>query len=360
MITLDGSYLEGGGQILRTALALSMITQKPFKIENIRKNRPEPGLKAQHLECIRSFIELTEGKASAVGAEKGSESIEFHPAKITRTSLNIDIGTAGSITLLLQSMLPAIVFGERNITLEIKGGTDTKWSPTFDYFREVILPHLLRFAKIEAKLLKRGFYPKGGGIVNIKIKPHKLADYPEIDITTQEEILLIDGKSFASKDLMGAEVAERQARSAEKEIKDMMDNFSHIRIEPEYNDTLSTGSGITLWAILSSGKTREALEIFEKVQIPVKIGADSLGERGRKAEEIGKEAADRLIKEIKSSAPVDVHLADNLIPFLGMTGGNLKVSEISNHTLTNIYTTEIFLGKKFIVNKEEKTISCSK
>ena len=148
LIRLDGSYLEGGGQIVRTALALSMLTQQPFSIDKIRVGRPTPGLKAQHLNCIQALLQLTNGKANAVGAELGSTKLDFFPAKIVKSKLEIDIGTAGSTTLLLQSLLPVLVLGKKNITLTITGGTDTKWSPTFDYLKEVILPPLSAFAKI--------------------------------------------------------------------------------------------------------------------------------------------------------------------------------------------------------------------
>src|SRR3989344_3308044 len=180
MIQIDGSYLEGGGQICRTALALSTITQKAFQVENIRKNRPNPGLKNQHLYCVKSLKELC--NAVAEGDELGSLTLKYYPKKLTAKNLNIDIETAGSITLLLQALLPPSMFVSKPITITITGGTDTKWSQPFDYFNNVLLPQLQRFAKIEAKLLKRGYYPKGSGKVEIKINPKfKLNDFENFE-----------------------------------------------------------------------------------------------------------------------------------------------------------------------------------
>src|SRR3989338_5676512 len=169
MITLDGSYGEAGGQILRTALALSVITQKPFTISNIRSKRPQPGLKAQHLEGVRALQELCD--AEVTGAELGSTALTFQPHEIKKKQLLIDVKTAGSITLILQALLLPCVFAKKQITLTIKGGTDVSWSPQFDYWKEVIVPYYRNYAEIIPRLQKRGYYPKGGGEAEVKIKP---------------------------------------------------------------------------------------------------------------------------------------------------------------------------------------------
>ncbi|PIN86869.1 RNA 3'-phosphate cyclase [Candidatus Woesearchaeota archaeon CG10_big_fil_rev_8_21_14_0_10_44_13] len=355
MISIDGNYLEGGGQILRTALALSAITQKPFEISDIRKGRCESGLKHQHMYCVRALSELCDAKAD--GDDVGSETLKFFPGKIKPKTIDIDIETAGSITLLLQSLLLPCLFAGGRTRLRITGGTDVRWSMPVDYFRNVLLPQLHKYAEIDFSLAKRGYYPKGSGRVEINIKPKFNFDdrmqADDIVLLEQGDIMQIKGISHASSDLQKAEVAERQAMSAQSMLKQ---TGCPVDIITEYHNTASTGSGIALWAIFS--KSKEGVDFVN----PIRIGADALGERGKKAEEVGKEAAERLIGEIRSKAPVDEYLADNLIPFMALFGqdGMFKAARISNHTLTNIYVVEKFLDVKFVIDKENNVISVKK
>lgn len=351
MIHLDGSYHEGGGQIVRTALALSTITGMAFEVCDIRKGRPNPGLKNQHLYCIKALEELCDAKTE--GAELGSCELRFEPGKIRPKTINIDIGTAGSITLMLQAVLLPSLFAQAPMRIKIKGGTDVKWSMPFDFFDGLFLDFARDFAEIDINLLKRGYFPKGGGKVDIKIKPRydlrSFSSFSEfisklrqeikpLDMTLQGSLQKISGISHASQMLETAEVAVRQARAAKRKLGCLE---VPIDIKAEYCDTLSPGSGITLFA-----------EFDE-----CKLGADALGERGKKSEDVGEEAAEKLISEIRSGAAVDQHIADNLIPILALVGGQIKVSEITAHTLTNIYTVEKFLGKMFDVDSENRVIS---
>ena len=145
MIQLDGSYLEGGGQMVRTALALSTVLQKPFEITNIRKGRAQPGLKKQHLYGIKALQQMCDAKVG--GAELGSEKLRYLPGKISGSKINVDIETAGSITLLLQSVLLPALISPKSTTIEIIGGTDVAWSPQIDYVREIIMPQLMKYAE---------------------------------------------------------------------------------------------------------------------------------------------------------------------------------------------------------------------
>jgi len=351
MIKLDGSYCEGGGAIVRTALALSTITQKAFEIDNIRKSRKNPGLKNQHLFCIKALEKLCNAKTGH--AELGSTKLRYLPNKIKPQTISIDIGTAGSITLLLQSLLIPSILANSKVRLKITGGTDVNWSPQFDYLNNIILPHLRKYADIEATLLKRGYYPKGGGKVDIKIKPkfnlEAIKEAPSINSTEQHNLIQIKGISHASSYLQKPEVAERQAKSAKLILNKLN---CPINIRTEYAETLSTGSGITLWAIFS--KDPEEMDFNN----PIILGADTLGERGKRSEQVGKEAADKLLKEIESKAPVDLHLADNLIPIMGLVpNSKIKASYITNHTKTNIWVTERFLPVKFKISGQ--LIECS-
>ncbi len=361
MIELDGSYLEGGGSIARIALALSTLTHQPFEITNIRKKRPQPGLKNQHLFCIKALEKLCSAKTE--GAFLGSTSLQFFPKKIEGKTINIDIQTAGSISLFLQAVLLPSIFADKPVRLNITGGTDGKWSAPIDYFKEVFLPQIKKYADIECKLINRGYYPKGNGRVQLKINPlYKISDFnnfddflnnlkqnaPKINIMEQGHLIQIKGISHASLDLQDAEVAERQAKAAEIALG----NYKCPKnIQISYSKTLSTGSGITLWAIFS--KQEDEIDIRN----PIRLGADSLGEKGKKAEVVGKEAAEMLTSEIRSDAPADMHLADQLLQFMALVGGRIKTSKITNHAKTNIYTIEKFLGKTFEIDENNNIIS---
>ncbi|MBI2557820.1 RNA 3'-terminal phosphate cyclase [Candidatus Woesearchaeota archaeon] len=363
MIKIDGSYLEGGGAIVRVALALSTITQKPFEVYDIRKGRKDSGLKNQHLYCVKSLQELC--NAAVEGDELGSLALKYYPKKLIAKNLNIDIETAGSVTLLLQALLLPAMFASKPITLAITGGTDVKWSSSFDYFNNVFLPQLQRFAKIEARLLKRGYYPKGNGKAEIKINPKlKLNDFSSFEefnnnlsqnvqkynLIEQYNLIKINGISHASRNLEGARVAERQAHAAQAILGKKFN--VPIKISSEYQDTMSIGSGITLWATFSKNKN----DIDENN--PIRLGSDALGEQGKKAEIVGEEAAYILMKEIESKAPADKHLADQILPFMALIpDSKIKTSEITSHCRTNIYTIGQFLGSAFKLNEEQKIIS---
>jgi RNA 3'-terminal phosphate cyclase (GTP) len=336
MIELDGTFGEGGGQIMRTALALSMITQQPFHVSNIRAGRDKPGLKMQHLNCITALQKISESKAE--GAELGSTEIKFFPAPLKGKSLSVDIETAGSITLFLQAVLLPLAVS-RQMKIEVIGGTDVAWSMPVDYFANVLVPQLRRWADIDVKVEKRGYYPAGNGKVVVRVKPKE--EKKGIEVVEQHNLIHIKGISHASKDLEGVRVAERQANSAKQQLAKYN---CPVNIRAEYSDALSTGSGITLWAVFS--RKKDDIDVLN----PIIIGADELGEKGKPAEEIGKGAAQKLIDAIESKAPVDSHLADNLIPWMGLFAPSaVKAQTITKHTLTNIYVVEKFLPVKFRV-----------
>lgn len=336
MIELDGSYGEGGGQILRTALALSTLTKQPFTITNIRQGRKDSGLKAQHLHCIKALHQT--GDHYAEGDVLGSSSLIFVPRDMKRHKIDIDIGTAGSITLLLQSLLIPMVFSGKRSSISITGGTDVKWSPPFDYLANVLLPHFNQYADINAHLKKRGYYPKGGGKIELKIRSKygmdNLEEAPALDLTDRGQLMLIKGVSTASSNLQQAEVAERQAKSASLLLGKL---GAPVDIRTEYSDAFSPGSVITLWAV------------FEN---QVVLGADALGERGVRAETVGMAAAKKLASEIDAGAPVDHPLGDQLLPLLALTNGKMQVPEVTLHCKSNIYAIENFLKKKFVIEKD--------
>lgn len=334
-LELDGDYLEGGGQILRTALSLSIITAKPIRVCNIRRKRPQgPGLKPQHLKVIQVLRDLSAAKVS--GLELGSPEISFAPfsgKKLIRDFHleEINIGTAGAIGLLIQSLLLAVTFKGDAVTVNIIGGTCGLGAIPVDYYPNVVFPILKKSGvSAELNILRRGYYPKGGGEVSLKIEPIKYRR--PINLKEQGNIRRISGISIASLDLHRKEVAQRQAKEAERLLA--QDFSCPVQVKAEYADTYSPSSEINLYAYTDSGSI---------------LGADARGELKKRAEAVGFEAYMKLKKEITSTAACDLHLADNLIPWLALLGGAIKTSEISKHTQTNIWVCEQFFGKIFKV-----------
>jgi RNA 3'-phosphate cyclase len=361
MIELDGSYGEGGGALIRTALALSTLTGKPFTVNNIRAGRPKPGLKAQHLHAIKALTEMC--GATTNNIELGSTELEFTPHNIKKGIYNVDIGTAGSITLLLQALILPSLFAPGKVTLRIKGGTAGKWAASVDYLQNILLPQLQRFVeKIELKILKRGYYPKGGGEIKLEITPrfpsHTFESFEnfmeELDykcanimLTEQHELEQVRGVVTVSADLMEKEVGERIKKSCENSLREYNQPIS---IRTEYTNTASVGGEVVVWGIFGKGGKVD----FDN---PIILGGDALVDKRKSSEEIGKEAADELKQEINSEAAVDKHIADMLIPFMGLLpGSKIKTSEITNHTTTNIYVVEKILDVGFSTEKNTVTV----
>jgi len=330
MIEIDGSHGEAGGQILRTALAFSTFTGKPFKITNIRKNRPKPGLKAQHLNCLKLLSEITDCKYSDV--KIGSEELEFVPGKFTSRKAEVDIGTAGSITLLLQSVMAPIIFLKKKIRVTLIGGTDVSWSPSIDYFKHVFLPAISELCDVEIKVLKRGYYPKGQGKVELMFRPKE--EFGIIDMVSKGKLMHVKGVSHASSDLEG--VADRQAKIAKMICKD---KGVPVNIQTQYCVTDSKGSGVTLWAVYRN--TQGEMNYYK----PIICGADVLGEKGIKSEIVGRKCAEKLFKE-------DEFIVDQILPFLVFNKENkISCKKLSDHAKSNMYVVEQFIDGEF-VNKD--------
>ena len=327
MIEIDGSFGSGSGQILRTAGALAAATKKTCRIFNIRQNRPEPGLAFQHLLGIRALAELCGG--SLKGDFLRSQEIEFQPSQTRKDAISIDIPTAGSIALVLQGLIPAVLSAPFPVKIVFQGGaTDTFFSPTFDYFRSVFLKILeTAGVKIEIKVLKRGYYPEGGAKVEVKIFPSKLKRLNFLDRGGFKKVLIISGASTALSD---KKVSERQISG----VKEILGKLKlPLEEKTEYYETQSPGSHVCLIA-----EYENAL-----------LGADNLGKLGKRAEDVGKEAALKLLSEEKSGACLDQYMADQILPYMALSSvkSQVVVSEITEHCRTNIWTIEKFLPGKF-------------
>lgn len=329
MIIIDGSMGEGGGQILRTSLALAALLGREIKIINIRAKRPRPGLQRQHLISVKAVAEIT--NAEVEGLRLGSTQLIFKPKTIKSGSFRFDIGTAGSVTLVMQAILPVVSFAPGPVTIEIRGGTDVPWSPPVDYMRFVFSKILERFGvKINILVKRRGHYPRGGGIVllNVPNPPRRLSNVVMIE---RGEILGVEGLSHAVK--LPKHVAERQARSAEAFLRERLGNIPvKIDIEwysPERDPHRGPGSGIVLWAYTTNSI----------------IGGDAIGAKGKRAEVVGQEAAQKLYEDLVSGKALDRHASDMVIPFAALSCGESIFSgaKLTMHAWTNLKLVELIV-----------------
>ena len=333
MITIDGK--DGGGQILRTALGLSALTQKPFKITNIRANRLKPGLKEQHIQCIQAITKLS--NAEVEGNYFNSTEIIFKPNKIQQSNLKVKIATAGSQALVLQSLLIASI--NSNLKIEITGGaTDTFFAPPMSHMKNIFYPLLAKMNyKVNTKTHKYGFYPKGGAESTTEIKATKLKPLTIRDKGTIESITI---KTIAEKSLGKAKVAGRLVKEAKKILEAKLK--TPIKVVTSYVDALNPGCRIQI--ILTTSKS-----IY---------GADNLGKKGTPAETISENTANQLVEDYENGT-VDHHTADMLLPYIALAGGSYKAPKITNHIKTSINTIEQFLDVKFEIKDniiEAKTI----
>ncbi len=337
MIEIDGSYGEGGGQIVRASVALSCLTSTPVKIINIRARRRNPGLRAQHASAIKLLAKIFD--AEVEGCDVGSNELVFRPSGGIRAGkYKFDIGTAGSITLLLQAITFALIGKKERISLEIVGGTDVPFSPTSDYFRHAYLELISRFGySTKMKVLRRGYYPPGGGKVLFEFKGHNPKSIILEDCGRINEVHIF---SSASLTLKKPRVCERMSNAAAGLILKEM-NISPKR-HIEYSDSLSDGC-----AICCVAKMEKSI-----------ISTDVLGKKGVPSEKVGNQCALALIDEIKKGACVDKHMADHLIPFLAVCGGRIKTSEITLHTKTLIWLVSKFLNVKFTIDEAQGIITC--
>jgi RNA 3'-phosphate cyclase len=335
LFEIDGSKKSGSGTILRLSIALAVVTGKPLHIYNIRHNRPQPGLKPQHLEAVLAAAKLC--NAEIEGATLNSRELRFTPHEITGGAVEAEIGTAGSIPMLLMTVLPICVFAKETVRLHVKkGGTDTLNAPTINYLRNVFLKAVGKMG-VDAAITvqKYGYYPKGMGEVTMTVKPfHRLKP---IRLEEFGKLKSVKGVSVCTF-LADRKVAERQANAASQYLSGK-GYAADIQIVNDTSNPLQKGSSIVLWAETDAGA------IF---------GADAIGELRKPAEAVGREAAERLYAELLAKPTVDVHLADMLIPFAASAkGGSVFLARtVSEHLETNIWLTEQMLGVRFNVTKQ--------
>ncbi len=337
MIEIDGSQKSGSGTILRLSIAIAAITKQPLHIQNIRQNRPQPGLKHQHLESVLTAAKLSNAKVQ--GATLGSRELWFSPKDIKGGNIGAVIETAGSIPMLLLATLPICLFAESPVRLHVaKGGTDTTHAPTINYMRSVLLPSLKRMgADAEISVQKYGYYPKGMGEVTLMVKPNR--QLKPFTLETFGTLKNINGVSICTF-LANRHVAERQAKTAQDTLTQNGYN-AEIQVINDQSNPIQKGSSIVLRAETNTG---------------VIIGADAIGELRKMSEEVGEEVAKKLVAELSAKPTADVFLADMLIPYMALAEGKSAIlaRTISEHIESNIWLMKEMLNVKFTIEKVNK------
>lgn len=323
MISIDGSAGEGGGQVLRTSLALSMVTNQPFVMKNIRANRSKPGLLRQHLTAVKAAAAVS--CAHVKGASLGSDAIEFTPGPMNPGMYHFSIGSAGSTTLVLQTILPALIRASGPSEVIIEGGTHNPYAPTVHFLKKCFSPVLESMGpRVKVELMRHGFSPAGGGKIRVriepvdKLKPLKLNDRGEI--TGRRVIATISG--------LHGSIADRELEAVRKKLGFSASEVFHDRIDERY------GPGNVL-----------AIEIQSDVVTEI---ITSFGELGKSAERVARQAVKHVNDYVSSGVPVGRHLADQLLLPMAIAGsGEFKTGRMSRHTCTNIDVIHQFVTGRF-------------
>jgi RNA 3'-terminal phosphate cyclase (ATP) len=335
IIRIDGSVGEGGGQILRTSLALSCVLRVPVELVNIRKARTKPGLQPQHLTAVNAAAAVC--RAAVEGAHLSSTTVRFSPGPVSGGDYFFDVsekrGSAGSAPLVLQTVLPPLCFANAASTVAVTGGTHVPWSPTAHYLKHVFLPTLTRIGAGADVLLETwGWYPAGGGKVTARIMPRKEA--LPLDLTGRGRLVRVSGNSVVSN--LPRDIAVRQRDRALKLLSER-----GIDADIELLSAPSPGKG-TLVFLLAE---------FENVR----AGFSALGAIGKRAEEVAEEACKDLFDYLDTGAALDPHLADQVVHYLALARGasEFTTSRITRHLLTNIRVVQQFIACDIQVTGQE-------
>ncbi|WP_206107675.1 RNA 3'-terminal phosphate cyclase [Paludisphaera rhizosphaerae] len=333
LVVLDGSHGEGGGQILRTALSLSLLTGKPFRIVKIRANRDKPGLRPQHKMAVEAAARL--GRADVLGAEVGSRDLVFRPGSIEAGDLTLDIGTAGSTGLVLQTLhLPLAMRSETARRVALTGGTFNPKAPAFLFLEQTWRGHLANLGMpLALAMPSAGFYPKGGGRLEAWIEPAQPRPWIR---TTRGDLVRIRGVAGTSN--LRDDVARRMR---ERALSRLADEGWNVEIDIETASWPSPGQGAAIALTAEHAGTAPAAFV-------------GLGERGKPAEQVADEAVDELLDFLAvPDAAVDPHSADQILLPLALAEGRsvYTVSEVTDHLRTNVATIRAFLDREIEVEE---------
>jgi RNA 3'-terminal phosphate cyclase (ATP) len=328
MITIDGSFGEGGGQILRTALGLSLVTGQPFRIEKVRAGRQKPGLLRQHLTAVNAAAEV--GRAEVRGAELGSQEVVFSPGEVRGGRYRWAIGSAGSATLVLQTVLPALLTAREPSCLKLEGGTHNPFAPPFDFLQKAFLPLVGRMGpNVEVALVRPGFYPAGGGCFKVEVTPaEKLA---RLDIPERGEVRRRLARALVAN--LPLHVAERELAVIGRKLNWPKESLVAEPVEG------SAGPGNALVIELESEGITEVFTGF--------------GEKSLPAEAVASRAVEEVREYLAAGVPVGAHLADQLlVPMALAGGGSFRTTAPSRHTSTNAEIVGRFLHVAVKIEKE--------
>lgn len=323
MLVIDGDMGEGGGQVLRTAVALSVCKQIPFEMFNIRARRPRPGLQPQHLAAVNAAARISGARVS--GAVAGSQNLRFEPACVMAGDYCFDIGTAGSAILLAQTILPALLQTDAPTSLQVIGGTHNPMSPSFDFFQQAYCPLLARMgATIQTTLTRPGFYPRGGGMIKIAVAgKHNLQP---IQLLQRGRLVQLEARILLAH--LPEHIARRE-RNVLAERLTIDEDEIDIRHEPT---ALGPGNVISI-----NIRSEYVTEVFT-----------GFGQRGVSAENVAGAVADQVNQYLRSGVPVGQYLADQLLLPMALAGrGSFLTQAPSLHTTTNIAVIALFTGQKF-------------
>jgi RNA 3'-terminal phosphate cyclase (ATP) len=329
MITIDGSQGEGGGQIIRTSLALSLITGQPFRIHNVRARRDKPGLQRQHLTAVCAAAEI--GGAEVEGAAVGAQAFTFHPGRVVPGDYSFPIGTAGSTMLVLQTVLPPLMIASAPSTLVLEGGTHNSHAPPYEFIVKAFLPLIERMgARVTAELERYGFYPPGGGRLRARVEPAgKLAP---LHLPARGEVRARRARALVVK--LPPSVGERELSIVAEKLGWGERAGDELRVETSQN-AASPGNVLTLEI-----ECEHLTEIFT-----------GIGERGVRAETVAERAAEEARAYLDTGAPVGEHLADQLLLPLALAGGGSYLTvRPSLHTTTNIDIIKMFLDVQITIS----------
>ena len=333
MIVVDGSAGEGGGQILRSALALSILTRTPFKMERIRAGREKPGLLRQHLTAVRAAADVS--SAEVKGAELGSRELVFKPRTVKGGERSFDIGSAGSATLVLSTVLPALMHAHEPSTIAVKGGTHNPAAPPFEFLTRSLMPLLARAgADVQLTLDRHGFYPAGGGRVSASVTPSSLGA-----IELEERGAQVRRKVTATVAGLNPQIADRELRVAKDRLGLSKAEMERVELPPEH------GPGNVFSIELEFANVTAIFTAF--------------GEKGLRAEQVAELAIGPSLRYLETRAAVCEHLADQLLlPMALGRGGVFTTVEPSSHTTTQIETLKLFLGGEVEVDTtDDKTFT---